>query len=494
MIRANELAVVERESQRPFPTLRDLVAVLFRQRWAMLVAVAAVIVLVVVSGLWIPKYEAQMKIVVRRQRSDAIVSSSANAPSQYSSDQVSEEDLNSEVELLNSQDLLRKVVLSTGLNGNPGSRTDRGSKVRIAMAVRNLGKELKIEPIRKSNVILVRYQAGNPEMAAEVLKALAAEYTEKHLEVHRSTGEFKFFDQQMDEYQKGLDQAQAKLTEFTKETGVVSADLERDSALKQADEFEATARQAGTTALETRHRISVLRAQLQSIPPRVTTVVRTSDNPQLLEHMKSTLLDLQLKKTELLTKYEPAYRLVQEVDQQIAEAKTAIDAEEERPIREESSDQDPNYQRIQAELMKTEAELDGLKAREASAGSIARQYHEYAQRLDQDGLVQQGLLWAVKTQQENYRLYVQKREEARISAALDQRGILNVAVAEQPLVPALPSRSLPRVAFLTVLLAGAFSLSTAFVIDHLDPSFRTPDEAVYYLGKPVLAALPKGGS
>ena len=38
--------------------------------------------------------------------------------------------------------------------------------------------------------------------------------------------------------------------------------------------------------------------------------------------MKSKLLELQLKRTELLTKFEPSYRLVQEVDQQIAETKS----------------------------------------------------------------------------------------------------------------------------------------------------------------------------
>ena len=60
----------------------------------------------------------------------------------------------------------------------------------------------------------------------------------------------------------------------------------------------------------------------------MTTVVRNSDNPQLLQQLKSTLLNLQLKRTELLTKYEPTYRLVQEVDQQIADAKNAISAED----------------------------------------------------------------------------------------------------------------------------------------------------------------------
>jgi uncharacterized protein involved in exopolysaccharide biosynthesis len=290
-----------------------------------------------------------------------------------------------------------------------------------------------------------------------------------------------------------LDQAQKKLTDFTKGTGVVSAELERDSALRQANDFDSTARQTQAAVLETEHRVQALQAQLQSMQPRMTTVVRTSDNPQLLQQLKSTLLNLQLKKTELLTKYEPTYRLVQEVDRQIDEAKSAISDEESKPIREESSDQDPDYQWVRAELTKAQTDLSGLKARAASAASTAGLYHEAAQRLDQNGLVQQDLLRAAKTQEENYLLYVHKREEARISDALDKRGILNVALAEKPVVPALPSRSLLGAAFLTFLLAGIISLSSAFVFDFIDPSFRTPDELASYLGTPVLAALPKSG-
>ena len=79
IMRTDELAI-ERYTRQPLPTLRDIVAVLFRQRWPMLAAFALVVIAVAVSGVWIPKYEAQMKILALRQRSDAIVTSSANAP------------------------------------------------------------------------------------------------------------------------------------------------------------------------------------------------------------------------------------------------------------------------------------------------------------------------------------------------------------------------------------------------------------------------------
>ena len=168
---------VERYPKQSLPTPRDVIAVMFRQRWPMLAAFALVIIAVAATGIWIPKYEAQMKILALRRRSDELVTSSANAPSQYSNDQVSEEDLNSEVELLNSEELLRKVVLTTGLEGQYGPSTERGSAVSIAKAVRDLSKDLKIEPIRKTNVITVSYWARDPELAELVLKSLAAAYT-----------------------------------------------------------------------------------------------------------------------------------------------------------------------------------------------------------------------------------------------------------------------------------------------------------------------------
>jgi uncharacterized protein involved in exopolysaccharide biosynthesis len=485
---------LERYSRQPLPTLRDVVSVLFRQRWVMLAAFIVVVSAVALSGLWVPKYEAEMKILVQRQRSDTMVTASANAPEQFNGDQVSEEDLNSEVELLNSNDLLRQVVVGAGLASKPSSPSDQSSETKIAVAVRKLSKDLQIEAVRKANVISVHYAARDPQMAARVLKALAAAYTEKHLEVHRPSGEFKFFSQQAEQYKQGMEQAQERLTEFTKNTGIVSAGIERDAALRQADNFDSTASQAQSQVVETQRRIAALQGLLQSVQPRMTTAVRTSDNPQLLEQLKSTLLNLELKRTDLLTKYNPSYPLVQGVDQQIAKARSSITAEESMPLRDETTDQNPNYEWIRSELNKAQADLSGLKARAATSASVAAQYRATARRYDQAGVIQQNLLQAAKTQEDDYLLYVHKREEARISNALDERGILNVALAEEPVVPALPKRSPAGVALLTLLLSVTVSFSAAFTVDLLDPTFRTPDELAGYLDKPVLAALPKGGS
>jgi uncharacterized protein involved in exopolysaccharide biosynthesis len=114
-----------------------------------------------------------------------------------------------------------------------------------------------------------------------------------------------------------------------------------------------------------------------------------------------------------------------------------------------------------------------------------------ADKLGNHAITQEDLLRNVKTAEEKYLLYANKREEARIGDALDEHGILNVTIAEQPTVPALPTRSEWRYGLLGLALAATVSTGLAFAADYLDPAFRTPEEVVMYLGAPVLASLPR---
>ena len=75
--------------------------------------------------------------------------------------------------------------------------------------------------------------------------------------------------------------------------------------------------------------------------------------------------------------------------------------------------------------------------------------------------------------------------------ALDERRIVNVVIARQPVVPALPVWPAWIVLMVGFLGAGVSGTGIAFVADYLDPAFRTPDEVLAYLRAPVLASLPR---
>ncbi len=474
--------------------MRELAMVLFRRRRVFVWVAGLVLAAALFYAFAGTKYQANMKILVRRGRADAPVSAEQDAPLDLTRMAITEEELNSEVELLRDDDVLRRVVEKNGLGGRDWLhflRMGEGHAARVERAARRLAKKLDVEPVKKTNLIAISYAADDPQRAANVLQAVASAYLEKHTEVHRPTGEFRFFEQQTGESRRQLETAERNLLQFTAEHGVVAAAQQRDLALQKWSDLDANFRQTRIELAETRQRVLELGTQLASLPERTTTQVRVADNPELLKALKSSLLDLQLKRTQLLTKFEPTHRLVQEVEQQIAQAQATIATENTLPLRDETTDKNVHYEWAKSELQRAQVELKGLQARESATGAQEAAYRTIAQRLGADAITQDDLLNTEKAAEDNYLLYVKKLEEARMDDALDERGIVNVAIAEQPVAPALPVWSAWMVLAVGVVAAGASGTGAAFAADYFDPAFRTPDDVLAYLNAPVLASLPK---
>src|SRR5262249_39810639 len=104
---------------RPLPprtttTVRDWAAVGFRHTRSIICSFLVVFGGVVfITWLTPARYESQMEILVKRERVDPIVTADKNTPTMPAD--VTEQDVNSEVELLKSRDLLEKVAVSSGL-------------------------------------------------------------------------------------------------------------------------------------------------------------------------------------------------------------------------------------------------------------------------------------------------------------------------------------------------------------------------------------------
>lgn len=477
------------------PTARELATVLFRQGKIFLGLFGLVFVLTLIYAFAGAAYRAQVKILVRRGRADPPVAAQPNAPPDFSRVEVTEEELNSEVELLKDDDVLRRVVEANNLEAHDWLRWLRPGEeraARVQRAAKKLAHRLTVEAVKKTNLIAVSYDASDPEVAAHVVQSLAAVYLEKHTEVHRPGGEFQFFDQQTGEARRQLEEAKAKLVDFTKRHGVVMAGQQRDLVLKRLDDVEGSYRQTERDMAEIAHRIQELDGQLTKLPMRSTTQVRTADNPELLRALKASLLDLELKKTQLLTKLEPTHRLVQEIDQQILQTQAAIAAERSTPVRDETTDQDPNYEWAKGELQKARVQMKGLQARQATTSAQLIEYRNLSSELGKAAILQDDLASSEQAAQDNYLLYVKKREESRMGDALDEGGIVNVAIAERPVVPALPVWPAEGVILVGFVAALASGTGASFAADYLDPALRTPEEAWACLEIPVLASLPEG--
>lgn len=493
---SNNLGFSTENLALPF-SIKELVGAIFRYKKTGLLCFFGILTGAVLAAFLQPaQYTATTEFLVGEGRVDEVVSTEPTVQPQVKP--VSEEDLNSEIELLHSHDVLREVVVACGLDQQKhlldrvfGTPTPQR---RVDRAVAKLGKELNIELVKKSNLIDVTYRAGDPQSAVQVLKSLTDAYMQKHVAVHSPPGQFEFFAQETERYKQNLADAEAQLKQFSDQNDGVAPQVSRDIALQKLSEFRSSLEQTHADVASTEQRIKTLEKQAGATPERLTTSTRTSDDAQVLQSLKTTLMSLQLKRTELLTKYQPSYPLVQEVDKEIGEAQAAIVAEEAKPLNEQTTDRNPTYAWINEELAKARADYTSLQAKANAEQAIVATYEDRARDLAQKDLTQQDLLRSVKTDEENYLLYLHKQEQARMSEALDRTRILNVAVAEQPVAPSLPSNSPWPLLFGGLFFALVMSVGAVSAQQYLDPSFRTPDEVSAELHVPLLAAVPRTDS
>jgi uncharacterized protein involved in exopolysaccharide biosynthesis len=504
----SELAIQPKPEPELALTLRDYVAPIFRKRRLVTIAFLCIFLGAILAALLLPrKYEAEMKILVNRERVDPVVTSNPELqPVPTIVPVVSEEDLNSEVELLKSRDLLEKVVLACGLSkdrptgvsvllerlSNALHQAPSTRETRVARAVQDLQERLVVDPMKKTTLIRVTYASRDPELAAQVLQTLATLYQEKHAAVHRPPGTFRFFNQQADHYREELASTETALTEFDTRENVIDPVTQKQLLLQELSQFEAGYQQAQANAYQASRRAAALRDQKSATPERQTTQVTKLDNPQLLSVLEGTLLTLELKRSELVGKYKPDYFPVQQVDAQIADARKAIATAQASPAQQITTDRVPAQDWMTTEIARAESDRDALNAQAAATEKVLARYRVAARELDAKGVQQADLARDVKTAEDNYLLYVRRREEARISDALDSKRIVNISIAEAATIPALPTMHLAWIFLGGFFLAGTVSLGAGYAVDRFDTSFRTPDDLIRYLDVKVLASIPTG--
>jgi uncharacterized protein involved in exopolysaccharide biosynthesis len=444
------------------------------------------------------KYESETSILVHRERVDPPLSAEQTGTLQQMAPALTEEDINSEVGLLQSQDLLEKVVVACGLEDRMKPsilntifhmRTLTPEEKR-ASAVNKLRRDLRIEPIKKSFLISVSYSSTDPQLSAQVLNTLGNDYLEKHAAVRRPAGTQKFFEDEVDRYRQKLTDAHNALADFNRKEGLVTDQTEKDAAVPKLAEFEFNMRQTQAAIPQAEEHVRNLERQLANTPPRITTELRNSDNAGLMQQLKSSLVNLELQHTDLTHKYAPTDRQVKEVEQQIDQVRTTIAAQEKAPVKEETTNENPTFALVREELVKARAELASLKALSSSYTKVGADYQSSAIERDQKQLEQQELLRNVKTAEQNYLLYLNKKEEARISDAFDQKRIVNVSIAQAASVPAFPSNPASLVLSIAAVLGCLMGLGAAFVHEQIDSSMASPDQIEAYLNMPVLAAMP----
>jgi uncharacterized protein involved in exopolysaccharide biosynthesis len=478
-------------------TARDVLTPLFRHKRVMITSFLLIALASIFFALGFSNsYEAHMEILVNRDRVDPVVTTETSSPVMIPASAVTEEEINSEAELLRSRDVLEQVALENGLAEKEKHSWRRffvkqNDAEYLSRAVGHLGKALKIETPTKTNLISVSYASTNPQTAYGVLNALATAYVEKHVAVHRPAGSYEFFTKEADKYRNALADSEGQLANFGKEQGVVAPDVERTDMAQVVATAVGSLHQAEQAIAADRQRIQNDKIQMDKTPERSLTLQATNASDILMQQLEANLLAAQVKRTQLVAKYDPSYPLVREADQEIADIQTAISKAETSKYVNQTTDRDPTFELLREDASKAQTDLATQRATVSALKESIQNMQQQMVSLDQKALKQQDLLRVAKTNEDNYLLYQSKAEQERASDALDKQRIANVAIAVPPAIPTLPKISLSLAVMIGLCLAVVGSAGAAYTVNFLDSSFRTPRDVMEILDIPVVAGVPR---
>jgi uncharacterized protein involved in exopolysaccharide biosynthesis len=409
--------------------------------------------------LLLPKtYQAEVKFLVKNERKDLVITPDTNSGAATQDAGPTDTEVNSEIELIRSTDVLRPVVLKADLTRRvPGTVNAMGgmpSALSLENAINALRNNLKIQVVKKSDIIDITYVSRDPQVASKVLQNLEDSYLEAHLRIHGVPGSYEFFEQQAGAHQQLLAKSEEQLKAFEEK---VSSLVQPDNGASLTEHFMATRASLEDTnaqIAEYGRRVDQDRRLLDIIDARLTTQVRTVPQAQLIGNLNQSLVELQNKRTDLVTKFRPDDRLVTEIDAQITNTQAALQHALTQTSTEKWTDVNPVRQDAEKNLFASKVTLAGLEARRTALNGIMAKYqHDVADaagaRIEHEELLRQ-----VKTNEDNYLLYRRRSEEARIAESLDRERITNVAVVQSPVAPVHPYS--PKV-LLDLLLAAVLS-------------------------------------
>ena len=439
-------------------------ALLKRWRFATVVTLTCVCCAAGITSLLPHHYESEMEFLVNHERADLVISPGQDQAT-MSPPGVDESEVNSEIELLKSQDILKRVVVDRKLylpfqhdkSAPPSSRS-------VELATLQLSKALTVAPVRKTNVINVAYRGNDPIGAVGVLQDVGDRYLASHLVAHSAPGTDKFFSEQVARYGEKLTEVRSAIAAFDAREQIFSMPEQRSALVARLEGLSSQLADVTSQIRVQQSRLQETGRQLSARPERIVTQVKQTPDQSALEQLEATQAQLENHRIELTTKFKGNDRLVVEADQQIANTHQEIARLRADRLTEETTDLDPVHQAMAADSSKGSIDLQGLETERLSLEQMRRDCVNHLQKMDGASQELATLQQYEKDAEDNYSLYNHRLEEARLAGALDRDKLSNVVMIERPFAsPISVSPNLPLNMALGLLLGLALSFGPGIV-------------------------------
>jgi len=458
--------------QEPEMSITGFLDVLGEQRELFLSVFLAVLIL---GGVYIfgtpKKYASTMELLVTNERSTPAISP-GKTESTGAVQEVTEEQLNSEAEILKSADVLDGVVdPNWQLSKKPRTQQELALHEK---AVGTLRKELRVTPVRRSYLLAVQLTTTDPYQSTQQLSHLLTSFLNEKRRLIQPAGLGQMFAQQADQYKAQWQAAQKDLSDFQQKQGMVSITDQEDLLQKQILATTTDLQTANADLAFTRDKIHGDIAQIKSTPERMTTRRTEIPDTGSVDQLHKELNDLEQRRAELLTKYRPDDRLVQQTDSEIRQANSALHDTLTFHSAETASDINPTWQLAQQDLSENNARLSALAGRSKELQEEIADLNGKLKTIEDKSGAYDALQHRVAELDQNYQLYLQKRDEAQMAEVMNEHQVLNVAVAQRPTFSPIPVS--PRPLRDGVLTVGSGLLLASFIVFLVHNSRQSPQE------------------
>ncbi|HLI77026.1 MAG TPA: hypothetical protein VKV02_08775 [Acidobacteriaceae bacterium] len=474
--------VAEMSAYTP-PKLRQIIAEAIFRRKPVVLSTVAIVCTVAAAATFLMhrKYEARAKLLVQNVRSAAQLTTNS-VDHLVSQGDVSPAEINTEVDLLESSGVAQRAL---GLSIRDDLRSREQER-----AVDRFERRLGVEAVHQTDVIDLTMLANSPADARRDLQHLIDAYFEERAGTARNSGAAGFFAAQLEDKSRQLEADQAALTAFQLQHGIADLDDETKLQVTRLSALQSELAAAEASLAAQRSRKATEEGELATTPARSETQVRTITNQYSQERMNTSLVDLQNRRIELLKRYVPTDRQVIEVDDKIATTRKAINEASAHPASEQATDVNPVWVQLSTQIAASGSEISGLQGQCDALGRQISDAQRRLEELEQAAGSYGELRRKLQQSQVDYALYAQRRDEARISEALDHQKLFNVAVLQEPSASLEPVRPKPLLylssAFLFAVLLG---VALAIYADLAGGQVHTPAQLDAWTGTRTLATF-----
>lgn len=482
--------------EKPLPW-QELLEVLFRRR--------VLILMVGFLGLLLAATSAALKPDLYRATTRIQISEQAiSAPRE---DSGSRQQIATEVNLLMSPSLVRRVLEDYQKSqhpmepdGAPVSRFKKDLRALLGGGGERKVKEGELPPLRGevqaslvagTNIVEVSYTGHDPQWSAKFVNDLVQHHLKRIAEANDAKKKKgNFFHEQRNELFQRWQQAQEALTDYRSEHGATMITGDEGQLRRVLGDLEASRVATETKLLELAARVDFLTSELSLHPDTIAAESRVTEN-QAVTYLNNRVLELELQRSELLSRYTPTSSRVRDVERQIEEAQRLVDSKEHETLAEVKTVLNPAYQSLEIQLVEARAQFSAAQAKAAALSTQISDYRDRLSYMENTSADLERHREDVENAREAYQTYSRREEEARLSSSLDESGIVNITITDPALVPREPLPGKSTGSMILGLIVGlGLGVVGAYLRDLLDPTVKGSAHAFRLSGLPVIAEIP----